>query len=342
MQSSLTKTVFLSIASALMLTWALNVSAHHSRSRFDMSEIVELEGELTIFSWRNPHVRIQVRTTDESGNDVYWDMEGDSLSILRRTSAKPEGIEVGTRVKIAGYPTLRPSQDMLIHNLLTSDGREVLVNISAEPRWSDIVSGGQGVWLTAGTAEDKVGDIFRVWSTSFGPQGTFGNFYETDYPLTDIARASSDAWDPTVDVTARGCEPKGMPLIMSQPYPIEFVDQGDTIVLRIEEYDTVRTIHMGEGQTPATSILGHSTGRWDGNTLVVSTSHIDYPYFDENGVPMGSDTTLLERFRVSGDNSRLEYEVLVKDDEIFTAPVTLTRKWDWRPGEQVEPYECVD
>jgi len=35
-----------------------------------------------------------------------------------------------------------------------------------------------------------------------------------------------------------------MPYIMSQPYPIEFVEQNNTILLRIEAYDLVRTIHM--------------------------------------------------------------------------------------------------
>jgi hypothetical protein len=35
-----------------------------------------------------------------------------------------------------------------------------------------------------------------------------------------------------------------MPTIMEQPYPIEFVNKGDTILLRLEEYDSVRTISM--------------------------------------------------------------------------------------------------
>ena len=99
---------------------------------------------------------------------------------------------------------------------------------------------------------------------------------------------------------------------------------------------------MNAGPAPTNSILGHSMGRWDGDTLVVSTSHIEYPHFDESGTPLGSKTKLIERFRVSEDNSRLEYELLIEDDEIFTAPITLTRKWDWRPGEMVQPYECVD
>ena len=51
---------------------------------------------------------------------------------------------------------------------------------------------------------------------------------------------------------------------MSQPPPMEFIDRGDTILLRMEEYDTVRTIHMTAAADPGTqprTPLGYSVGR---------------------------------------------------------------------------------
>lgn len=314
-----TPTFSAGIAACLTLVIAslsFDASAHHSRSRFDTSEMVEIEGELIHFSWRNPHVRVQVKSTIESGDEIVWDMEGDSLSILRRTTAKPDGIELGSQVKVAGFPTSIPSNDLLLYNLLTEDGRELLVNTRAKPRWSDDASGGEGIWRTGGTAAAERGDIFRVWSTSFGPQGSFG-IWRNDYPVTEFARARREAWDPLVDVAAPGCTPKGVPYIMEQPYPMEFVRDGDTILLRLEEYDTVRTIYMNPAKTPPMpekSILGFSTGRWEDDILVITTTNIDYPYFDENGTPMGSDARLTERFWVSEDNSMLEYTLNAVDD----------------------------
>jgi len=316
--------------------------AHHFRSRFDKTQFVEIEGELTLFSWRNPHVRIQIRSTDEAGGEVLWDMEGDSLSILRRTSAKPEGIEVGSHVRVAGFGTTQPSHDMLVYNLLTEDGREVLVNTNAKPRWSDDVSGGVGVWQTGGTVDGERGDIFRVWSTSFGREGSFNGFWRQSYPLTAMAQAKRARWNPDVDVAAAGCEAKGMPYIMEQPYPIEFVRNGNDILLRMEEYDTVRRINMNPGTSSENSILGNSTGHWEDDTLVVTTSSVSYRHFDGLGTPQGTNPRFEERFRVSDDNSRLEYEITAVDEEVFTEPVTLTKHWIWRPGEQVKPYECVD
>lgn len=336
------KNLVLAISVAAMLGWSIATFAHHSRSRFDMSEMTEVEGELVLFSWRNPHVRVKVKSTDDAGNEVTWDMEGDSLSILRRTGAQPEGIELGSKVRIAGFGTIRPSSEMLIYNLLTEDGREILVNTRATPRWSDSATGGQGVWLTGGSADSSSNDIFRVWSTSFGRGGSFSGFWQDDYPLTDTARAIRDQWNPDVDVAATGCEPKGMPYIMEQPYPIEFVRDGDDIVLRIEEYDTIRTIHMSDEPQPEESILGQSTGRWDGDTLVITTNNVRYAHFDGSGVKQGSNPKYVERFRVNDDNSRLEYEVTTEDSDVFVEPVTLSKHWIFRPGETVEPYECVE
>ena len=195
------------MSSLVLSAMCVGALAHHSRSRFDLSEMIEVEGELVMFSWRNPHVRISVRTSDDAGNEVTWDMEGDSLSILRRTNAKPDGVEMGDQVTVAGYPTVRPSNDLLAYNLLTEDGREVFVNISAEPRWGGAVSGNESSWTVDGTQDSERGDIFRVWSTSFGPNGTFG-IWRTDYPVTEMARNRLEAWNPLVDTASPAASPR--------------------------------------------------------------------------------------------------------------------------------------
>jgi hypothetical protein len=46
------------------------------------------------------------------------------------------------------------------------------------------------------------------------------------------------------------CGTKGTPLIMISPLPMEFVKDGDRIIMRLEEYDTVRTIHMNPKAVP--------------------------------------------------------------------------------------------
>jgi hypothetical protein len=61
---------------------------------------------------------------------------------------------------------------------------------------------------------------------------------------------------------------------------------------------------------------------------------------NSSGVPVHPDARYDERFTLSDDGSRLEYTLVINDPATFTAPVTLHKAWEWRPGEQVKPYDC--
>ena len=78
-----------------------------------------------------------------------------------------------------------------------------------------------------------------------------------------------------------------------------------------------------------------------GETLVVETTHIDWPWFDQTGVPQTAAIELLERFALSDNGLRLDYAVTATDPVTFTEAVVLTRDWIWLPGETVQPYECT-
>ena len=66
-----------------------------------------------------------------------------------------------------------------------------------------------------------------------------------------------------------------------------------------------------------------SVGRWDGGTLVVDTTDIDYPHFDGRGIPLARGARVEERFTMNADGSRLDYTMKVTDPATFTEPVTL-------------------
>ncbi len=64
---------------------------------------------------------------------------------------------------------------------------------------------------------------------------------------------------------------------MQQPNPMEIVDNGDQILIRMESFDTVRLISM-EADSPNADVpatpLGRSVGHWEGDTPVVETDRI--------------------------------------------------------------------
>lgn len=307
---------------------------------------MEIEGRLSSIAWQNPHSHFQVEVADASKHVVTWDIDGGSLNNLRRANAPLDLFKVGDTVKVAGWPAKRSATRIYGTNMLSADGQELVMFGLAKPRWASTVFGlsaPTSPLIQSGSRSDS-DSIFRVWSSDFRDPDAGPNslFKRTPLPLTEAAKKVA-ALNRNKDITT-GCQPKGMPEIMAQPLPMEVIDEGRTIILRLEEYDTVRTIHMqpAAGPEPAASLLGYSRGHWEGKTLVVETTGIDAPYLDQDGDPIGPAARLLERFSMSADGSRLNYRLTVTDPDTFTAPVNLERSWIWKPGERVLPFNCKE
>ncbi len=325
---------------------------HHSQyGRYDTDTISELEGEITRVQWRNPHVVFWLRVTEDDGQEVDWEIETTASTTLRRMGITPDLINVGDQVRIAGRPPLGELREMFANNFLISDGTELLMESRAEVRWSDQWIGNDDFWAqTEGDRSNPELGIFRVWSFTqespyIFPEGFESQDFDIDsYPMTDTARTALASFNLTTDNPTDGCSPKGMPSIMEQPYPMEFVQQGESIVLNIEEYDTVREIHMDVGASseriPA-SPLGYSVGRWDGDALVVTTTRVNYPYFSQTGIPQTEAVEIEERFTPTNDGSRLDYTLTVTDPATFTEPVVQEKYWLWRPEERVQSFNCT-
>ena len=322
--------------------------AHHSVSAsFDTDAVIETSGVVTELSWRNPHPRFQLRSANADGTTEMWSIEMTSLTNLRRAGLNGQLLNVGDDIRVAGNPGRRDSRSMYVENLLLANGEEVVVEPRAEPRWGNDVRGRDGPSGPGDSSAPELG-IFRTWSTPRDqplllPEDTAPVFDFDRYPLTAVARASVEGFDRISDSPILNCVAKGMPTIMEQPYPLEFVRQGDDIVLRAEEYDTQRLIHMNANATDEgqpRSKLGYSIGRWDGNSLVVRTTRMSWQWFDVVGVPQSEQSVLLERFTPRAHGSRLDYELTVTDPVNFTKPVTVGKFWVWYPQMTVEPFEC--
>lgn len=339
------------ITQALLLGTAVVASsgaaAHHSFfGRFDTLTVTELEGEVTEVLWRNPHAYFAVRV-----DGVMWDVETSSLTVLKRMGIDDGTIRVGDRIRVAGNPPIGDKKEMYARHVLLPDGRELLLNVGLKPRWSERAVGDDGLLMArAGDSSRPELGLFRVWSHTrtiarLFPEVTDARVDIQTYPLTPAARAALAGFDRARDNPTANCVPKGMPTIMEAPYPIEFVQQpsGD-IVLRLEEYDLERPIHMQQNVTrelPAPSPLGFSVGRWEGSTLVVTTTRISWPFFSQLGIPQSAAVQIVERFAPAADGSRLDYEMTVTDPATFTRPVVLSQYWLWLPSVQLLPYECT-
>ena len=334
----------LSIAAAVVVPAALASSAHahHSMSEYDRNVITEFEGEVVQVSWTNPHILLWVETPDESGEPIVWELEGSAVSAQRRRGLVGAQVSVGDQVRVAGWPSVVRPEHMQVTNVLLPDGVELLVGGAREPRWADSAIGGERNLVDPARAAAATGEgIFRVWS-----QGT-GAWYFTgrsDYELTESAAAAKAGWDDIEDNPIMQCVPPGMPGLMGNPYPMEFIQRDGYIELRFEEFDALRTIHTEDAGDPADmaySHMGYSVGHWEGDTLVVRTTRINWDYFDRQGAPMTTDVVVEERFTVVEDGNRLNYLMTVTDPAILVQPFVWDAHFIWRRGEEVNLYDCT-
>ena len=340
---------------AILGTLPMVSSAHHNvGANFDPSITKELEGEITNILWRNPHIAFTLGVKDNTGRQTEWNIETHSLSIMRRMDVAEPFVAVGDTVKVAGW-SARRGQGMFANNMLLPSGEEFVFTFSPKPadlRWSDRLWGTNERWFAkSGNTSASERGIFRIWSTTFSAEAQAvpseaartGFLDLRDYPLTAEARALQKTFDPITDDPLLNCGLKGMPGIMNNPYPMEFVDRGDTIEMRIEEYDTIRIIHMNDQTVlePKPSIYGYSTGYWDDETLVVQTSHNNWGHFKGSGIRTSSDISFVEQFTPTRDGGRLEYQLIITDPATFTEPVELKKAWVWLPDVAVEPYNCI-
>jgi len=334
----------------LLLFYSLAAQAHHSfAANFDVTSTIEVEGEITAITWRNPHVKISLTAT----NGDAWAIESHSLSNLSRMNITRDILTIGEKVKIAGYPARRATEYMFMTHLLFGNGREAIFQEGDAPRWSADVIGTSDVLhgeIEESDASKRPKSIFAVWTTDYDDPGSWPFFPVTseNHPLTDEARALMATFDVAKYDPLADCRPKGMPSAMGQPYPIEFVDAGDKILLKIEEYDAVREIVLSDEheEGPPAGHLGYSTGQWDEDTLIVTTTRIDFPYMDvlalPTFIPQSPAVHVVEKFRLREGGNFLDYEMVVTDPATLKEPMTFKKFWKWRPGATVQPYNCED
>ncbi len=327
-------------------------SAHHSfAANFRVDTVIELEGEVVEVRWQNPHIEFDLRVDGEAGEAEVWTVESQSISGLRVRDITEPFVIPGDRIRIAGNPPRRDSGNVYLSNILLAGGEElVLRGRDAAPRFTDRAAPDTGArFATEGDGSSPELGLFRVWTTPAAspfpfPEDQNPALARTDFPLTAEARAVLEAFDPFADDPTLDCALKGMPTIMEQPYPMRFFEQDGNIVMHMEEYDTMRTFHMGPGASevePVPGILGHSVARWVGQTLIVETTRVDWGWFDTVGIPMSEDARLVELFTLAPDGSRLDWRMRVTDPATFTEPVELSKYFLYVPGVEVHPFDCT-
>ena len=211
--------------------------------------------------------------------------------------------------------------------------------------------GAQSPTRPAPTAQEwaamaKLPDFSGVWEIGGGGGrggGGRGRGFPQGPSLTPEAAAQRQQLQSLglEDSQTANCVPPGMPGIMGQPYPMEFLLTPGKVTIVIEAYTQVRHIYTDGRALPEDPDLtfhGTSVGRWEGDTLVVQTVGFSPLTELARNVPHSGNMRITERFHLSGPDT-MTIETTIVDPGALTKPYTSTRTLarhrDWTIAEYV-------
>ena len=141
------------------------------------------------------------------------------------------------------------------------------------------------------------------------------------------------------------CYLPGIPRAMYMPYPFQIVQSTNKIQMAYAFTSTARTIHLDDvAGPPDDTYMGHSVGRWEGDTLVVDVTNFNgRNWFDRAGNFHTAALRLEERFTPISPDA-IQYEVTIEDPNVFARPWRISMPIYRRlePNIQLLEYRCIE
>ena len=310
------------------------VFGHHSDAGLDMENAIVLDGTVTGYYWRNPHAYFTMETTEVAGGAVEWELQMGSTITMQRRGWARDTLVAGDRVTVELHPAI--------------NGRPYGIAESVEKEDRAIgATGAYRVEVTTSTTSLD-GKWMANSSELVSYPGGFDGFFQANLELTERGREAQAEYDPlspeNPEATCVG-RPTPAMLVSSNLYPVEIIFNDDqTITIRTDYWDETRTIYMdGRGHPDLSERFraGHSTGRWDGDTLMVDTRNFtDHRSPYQIGVPSGMQKHVVERYRLIENGTRIAVDFMLEDPEYIAEPLTHSRDLIYSPQLPSQPFDC--
>ena len=173
----------------------------------------------------------------------------------------------------------------------------------------------------------------------------------TELPINAAARMRADSWDADrISVVEEyQCRPHGSDYSMRGLGNLRVSRDFDPATQRTVAFhthmlawDSERTIYLDGRPHPPDyaphTWQGFSTGKWDGDMLTVSTTHLKIGWIRRNGIPRSDKATLTEHWIRHGDY--LTLVSIVTDPAYLSEPFIRTTNWVADPRQEIAPYPC--
>jgi len=207
--------------------------------------------------------------------------------------------------------------------------------------------GEKGHWIRQGRAQLASNPDSVIGA---GPGGLPTNLKLADVPFQLWARKLYEYRQATLerDAPHSRCKPSPGPRQVGTAYGFEIVEMPElqrVFIFDIGGPASFRIIYMDVRPHPAHSdptYIGHSVGRWEGDTLMVDTIGFNEgSWIEAEGFPHTDRMHLIERFTRTNFIT-LGYEVTVDDPGAYTQPWSGGFNLRWDAGAEMFEYVCQD
>lgn len=363
--------------------------AHHGSSgQFETNKTIELSGDITRVRLVNPHAYVYFDVTNDDGSMTNMRCELQSGSLLKRRGWNTEQFKIGSAITLLGSPdrndpTTCYMQQITFENGITAtrnsvfndDGSLVVSdddNASSQTQ-SEIVEQ-RPIIRTDGTPNIE-GNWAMVRREGSRPGGG-GSFAQ----LTEAGALAVEG--ATQDENPRyQCKPTNIIMDWWFDLMVNKIEQSSTqINLTYGFMSLERTIYLDGTVMPSNyeaNRAGFSTGVWEGNTLVVTTTGFDEGWLmaPMGGIPGGNarpprpegapdgksgppggprgnggppspaknsrELVIVERFSLNEDGTVLKREYTITDPLYLKAPMTGSDEVTFTQ-DSYQPYDCDD
>jgi hypothetical protein len=146
--------------------------------------------------------------------------------------------------------------------------------------------------------------------------------------------------DPADDPSFLNCEPYAGARQMFSRHQLQVtaIDR-DRLELRYGEWDQRRTVYIDGRKKPGDykpTRLGFSSGRWDGDALVIETSGLA-PGWGPDNILYSDQMQVLERYTRGEDGKTLWLTATLRDPKSLREPIVLKKLWRWAPESEIAP-----
>jgi len=168
-------------------------------------------------------------------------------------------------------------------------------------------------------------------------------------PINDAARLRAESFNAAIwELPDWQCRPHPAPYQWRAQGGVRVIKEIDPVSRELTAYHAQwlrsldRPIYLdGRPHPPedaAHTWSGFSTGKWEGNTLVITTTHLKEGYLRRNGIPFSDQATMTEYWMRHGNYFTVL--MILRDPIYLTEPFIQTTDYGLDLHDQLPPYPC--